>query len=123
MWYDTLAKEKQDEIHEGIQKFKNPEKDPELTRKFLDATFKYAAVFTPAGEYRRLASHTKASEHSEVRRWLDETDAKDTLEVGFAYGMDDNIFEFEGFEITMQYVHQLQNMYLALTGQELTPKL
>lgn len=92
MWYDTLAKEKQDEIHEGIQKFKNPEKDPELTRKFLDATFKYAAVFTPAGEYRRLASHTKASEHSEVRRWLDETDAKDTLEVGFAYGISALVF-------------------------------
>ena len=53
--------------------------------------------------------------------WLNEENRFTT--VGFAYGMDDNIFEFEGFEITMQYVHQLQNMYLALTGQELTPKL
>jgi predicted O-methyltransferase YrrM len=92
MWYDTLPKDKQEEVQEGLSNFKNPEKDPELTRKFLEATLKYVAVFTPSGDYRRLGSHTKAPEHSEIRRWLDETDAKDTLEVGFAYGISALVF-------------------------------
>jgi hypothetical protein len=52
--------------------------------------------------------------------WLNEENRLTT--VGFAYGMDNNIFEFEGLEITMQYVHQLQNLYFALTGKELENK-
>jgi hypothetical protein len=40
--------------------------------------------------------------------------------VGFAYGTNDELFEFEGIEISMKYVHQLQNLYFALTGEELT---
>jgi hypothetical protein len=29
-------------------------------------------------------------------------------------------FEFEGISIKIKYVHQLQNLYFALTGEELT---
>jgi predicted O-methyltransferase YrrM len=92
MWYDTLAKEKQEEIREGLSKFKNPDKDPVLTRKFLEATLKYAAVFTPSGEYRRLHSQTKSKEHEEIRKWLNATKAEHTLEVGFAYGSSALVF-------------------------------
>jgi hypothetical protein len=49
--------------------------------------------------------------------WLNKENRLTT--VGVAYGMDNNIFEFEGFEIPIQYVHQLQNLYFALTGKEL----
>ena len=31
-------------------------------------------------------------------------------------------FEFEGISIKIKYVHQLQNLYFALTGEELTIK-
>lgn len=92
MWYDTLPRDKQEEIREGLSEFKNPEKDPELTRKFLEATLKYAAVFTPDGDYRRLGYHTKEPEHIEIRKWLVSTKAKDTLEVGFAYGTSALVF-------------------------------
>jgi len=92
MWYDTLSKETKEEVKHQLSEFKNPDKDPELTQKFLQTTLKYSAVFTPSGQYRRLASHTKDSEHSEIKRWLDETDAKDTLEVGFAYGISALVF-------------------------------
>lgn len=92
MWYDTLPKDKQEEVREAMSNFRNPEKDSELTRKFLETILKHSAVFTPAGEYRRLGSHTKAPEHSEIKRWLNHTKAKDTLEVGFAYGTSAMIF-------------------------------
>ena len=92
MWYDTLPKDKQEEVRESMSEFKNLEKDPELTRKFLEDTLKYSAVFTPDGEYRRLASHTKEPEHMEIRKWLTATNAKDTLEVGFAYGTSALVF-------------------------------
>jgi predicted O-methyltransferase YrrM len=92
MWYDTLPKDKQEEIREGLSNFRNSEKDAALTRKFLEATLKHAAVFTPSGEYRRLASHTKEPEHVEIRKWLMSTKANDTLEVGFAYGTSALVF-------------------------------
>jgi predicted O-methyltransferase YrrM len=92
MWYDTLPKDKQEEVRKSMSNFRNTEKDSELTRKFLENILKYSAVFTPDGEYRRLGSHTKAPEHSEIKRWLNETKAKDTLEVGFAYGTSALVF-------------------------------
>ena len=92
MWYDSLPEDKQDEIAEEIMKFKNPDKDPEKTKYFTDLTIKYSAVFTASGEYRRLASHTKRVEHIEILKWLSKTKAKDTLEVGFAYGSSALIF-------------------------------
>lgn len=92
MWYDTLPREKQEEIREGLSNFKNTEKDADLTRKFIEATQKYSAVFTPEGDYVRLRSDMKESEHSQIREWLGATKAKDTLEVGFAYGMSALVF-------------------------------
>jgi hypothetical protein len=92
MWYDSLPEEKQDEIAEIVLKFKNPDKDPEKTKQFTELTLKHAAVFTASGEYRRLASHTKRTEHIEISKWLSKTHAKDTLEVGFAYGTSALIF-------------------------------
>ena len=49
--------------------------------------------------------------------WLNEENY--FTKVGFAYGTNDELFEFEGIEIPMKHVHQLQNIYFALTGKEL----
>jgi predicted O-methyltransferase YrrM len=47
---------------------------------------KNRVIFTPNGEQRRLSSHTRENEHNEIRKALTSTKAKQTLEVGFAYG-------------------------------------
>lgn len=86
MWYDTLSKEDQDAVRELLHVTKNKEKDPEFTAHFLDIMIKTAAVFTPSGEYRKLSSHVKQAEQEEIRKALQSTKAKQTLEVGFAYG-------------------------------------
>jgi predicted O-methyltransferase YrrM len=92
MWFDTLPSAQKEEVGRALVKFKNPNKDPEVTRKFLDATLKYSCVFTADGEYQRLTSNTKAAEHDEIRKHLTETNAKCTLEVGFAYGISALVF-------------------------------
>lgn len=92
MWFDTLSAEKQTELQEYLSKFKNPDKDPKLTQRFLELTLKHAAVFTPSGEYRRLKAHTRENEHSELQKALRLTSAQHTLEVGFAYGSSALVF-------------------------------
>ncbi len=92
MYYDILSEERQEEIKDGLVNAKNREKDPAFTKKFLELTLKHFAVFTPDGEYRRLTSHTKESEHSEIRKILKSTKATNTLEVGFAYGTSALVF-------------------------------
>lgn len=92
MWYDTLSKDKQDEIREFLAHSKNVDKDPKFTREFLDTMLRHAAVFTPDGQYRRLQAQTKSEEHVEIRKALKQTKAKQTLEVGFAYGTSALVF-------------------------------
>jgi predicted O-methyltransferase YrrM len=92
MWFDKLALGQQQQVSQRLTNFTNPEKDPEQTRMFLDATVKYASVFTKDGEYRRLTSHTRQAEHDEIRKRLVETKAKNTLEVGLAYGTSALVF-------------------------------
>jgi len=92
MWYDTLGKDKQDEIKTFITKSKNPEKDPDYTKHFLDLMLKHAAIFDKEGKYIKLHSHTKENEHQELRKYLKETKAKHTLEVGFAFGSSALVF-------------------------------
>lgn len=92
MWYDTLSKEKQDEIKEFLADSKNTDKDPKFTREFLDSMLRHASVFTPDGQYRRLQAQTKSEEHAEIRKALKQTKAKQTLEVGFAYGTSALVF-------------------------------
>jgi predicted O-methyltransferase YrrM len=92
MWYDTLSPEDQEEVREILVHSKNTEKDPVFTRKYLELMMKTAAVFTPKGEYRRLSSHTRDVEHTEIRKALSQTKAKQTLEVGFAYGTSALVF-------------------------------
>jgi predicted O-methyltransferase YrrM len=91
MYYDVLPKEKQEDVKK-ILTGKNPKKDPEVTRSFLDTMLRSSAVFTPSGDYRRLQAQTKAPEHVELRKALTETHAKHTLEVGFAYGASALVF-------------------------------
>ena len=67
-------------------KSKNKEKDPNYTRKYLDIMLKHAAIFAKDGTYFRLKAHTRENEHTELRKYLTQTKAKQTLEVGFAYG-------------------------------------
>jgi predicted O-methyltransferase YrrM len=92
MWFDKLALGQQQQVSQRLADFTNPEKDPEQTKMFLDATLKYASVFTKDGEYRRLTSHTRHAEHDEIRKRLVETKAKNTLEVGLAYGTSALVF-------------------------------
>jgi predicted O-methyltransferase YrrM len=92
MWFDKLALGQQQQVSQRLTDFANPEKDPEQTKMFLDATLKYASVFTKDGEYRRLTSHTRQAEHDEIRKRLVETKAKSTLEVGLAYGTSALVF-------------------------------
>lgn len=92
MWFDKLALGQQQQVSQRLTDFTNPEKDPEQTKMFLDATLKYASVFTKDGEYRRLTSHTRQAEHDEIRKRLVETKAKNTLEVGLAYGTSALVF-------------------------------
>jgi hypothetical protein len=92
MWFDKLALGQQQQVSQRLTDFTNPEKDPDQTKMFLDATLKYASVFTKDGEYRRLTSHTRQSEHDEIRKRLVETKAKNTLEVGLAYGTSALVF-------------------------------
>ena len=92
MWFDKLALGQQQQVSQRLTDFTNPEKDPEQTKMFLDATLKYASVFTKDGEYRRLTSHTRQAEHEEIRKRLLETRAKHTLEVGLAYGTSALVF-------------------------------
>jgi hypothetical protein len=92
MWFDKLPLGQKERVADKLVNFTNPEKNPEQTRMFLDATLKYACVFTPDGKYRRLTSHTRQSEHDEIRKRLVETNAAHTLEVGFAYGTSALVF-------------------------------
>ncbi len=92
MWYDTLSEEKQNEIKTFIMKSKNTEKDPNYTRKYLDIMLKHAAIFAKDGTYFRLKAHTRENEHTELRNYLTQTKAKQTLEVGFAYGSSALVF-------------------------------
>jgi predicted O-methyltransferase YrrM len=92
MWFDKLPLQQKEQVADKLINFKNPEKDPEQTRLFLNATLKYACVFTSDGTYHRLTSHTRQSEHDEIRKRLIETNAKHTLEVGFAYGTSALVF-------------------------------
>jgi predicted O-methyltransferase YrrM len=92
MWFDKLALGQQQQVSQRLTDFTNPEKDPEQTKMFLDATLKYASVFTKDGEYRRLTSHTRQTEHDEIRKRLLETHAKNTLEVGLAFGTSGLVF-------------------------------
>lgn len=92
MWFDKLALGQQQQVSQRLTDFTNPEKDPDQTKMFLDATLKYASVFTKDGEYRRLTSHTRQAEHDEIRKRLVETRAKNTLEVGLAYGTSALVF-------------------------------
>jgi len=91
MWYDNQSSEKQDEIKE-ILTGTNPEKNPEITRRFLHTMLKHAAIFDKSNRYHRLHAHTRDNEHSEIRKYLKQTDAKNTLEVGFAYGSSALVF-------------------------------
>jgi len=91
MWYDTQGPEKQQQIKEVLTGT-NPDKDPEITHKFLDTMLKHAAIFDRQGRYHRLHAQTRENEHSEMRKYLRQTDAKDTLEVGFAYGTSALVF-------------------------------
>lgn len=90
--YEDLKEDLKQELRKKITYFKNPEKDPELTREFYELLLSYSAVFTPDGTYRRLHSHTRPLEHATIRDALNETKAKQTLEVGFAYGTSALIF-------------------------------
>jgi predicted O-methyltransferase YrrM len=92
MWFDKLGLNQKEEVAKRLVKFRNPEKDADQTRLFLNATLKYAAVFTAEGTYRRLNSHTRKAEHEEIMKRLVETGAKKTLEVGLAYGISALVF-------------------------------
>jgi len=91
-YYDLLSPEKKEAIKEFLTKHKNPEKDPDYTKKFLELTLKHFVVFNPDNQYRVLKSHTRESEHEELRKVLRQTKAKHTLEVGFAYGSSALVF-------------------------------
>ena len=91
-YYDKLDTEKQEAIKEFMTKHKNSEKDPDYTKKFLELMLKHYVVFTPTNHYRILRSHTRENEHNEIRKALKATKAKQTLEVGFAYGSSALVF-------------------------------
>lgn len=86
MWYDTLSQEDQEHVKNILHKSRNVEKDSKFTMDFLELMLQTYAVFTPKGEYRRLTSNIKTPEQSEILNALKSTKAKQTLEVGFAYG-------------------------------------
>lgn len=90
--YDSSTEETKSDLKKRIMSFKNPEKDPSLTMEFYELMMAYQAVFTANGTHRRLHSHTRPLEHSTIRNALAETKAKQTLEVGFAYGTSAIIF-------------------------------
>jgi len=92
MWYDTLPEKKQHEIKTFITKSKNPDHDPEYTKKFLGVILKHSAIFSKSGTYIQLHSHTRENEHKEIRKYLTQSKAKKTLEVGFAFGPSALIF-------------------------------
>jgi predicted O-methyltransferase YrrM len=91
-YYDKLSSEDQEEIRDFLTNHKNVEKDPEYTREFISKTLTHFVVFTPDNQYRKLTSHTKEDEHKEIRKALQQTKAKQTLEVGFAYGTSALVF-------------------------------
>jgi predicted O-methyltransferase YrrM len=92
MWYDTLSDDKRQEIKDFIVDSKNPDKDPNYTKHFLDVMLKHAAIFSKDGKYHRLKAHTRENEHVELRKYLRQTKAEQTLEVGFAYGASALVF-------------------------------
>lgn len=53
--------------------------------------------------------------------WLNEVNR--ITKIGFAYEINNQIFEFEELQISIKYVHELQNLYFALTGKEFEMKL
>jgi predicted O-methyltransferase YrrM len=91
MMYDAMPKDKQEDVKK-ILTGSNPAKDPTVTRTFLNTMLQTRAIFSPAGEYRRLHAQTKLPEHIELRKALEQTKAKHTLEVGFAYGTSALVF-------------------------------
>lgn len=92
MYYDVLSEDKQEEIKDILVNSKNTDKDPDFTKEYLNLMLKHFVVFTPNGEYRKLTSHTRENEHKEIRKALASTKAKQTLEVGFAYGTSALVF-------------------------------
>lgn len=53
---------------------------------------KHAAIFDKHGKYYMLKAQTRENEHAEIRKALTQTKAKQTLEVGFAYGTSALVF-------------------------------
>ncbi len=49
--------------------------------------------------------------------WMSKKDRITTT--GYAYSIEKKMLEFNEIEIPVQFVHQLQNLYFALTGEEL----
>lgn len=90
--YEVSGEETKEKVKEMVVPFRNPEKDAKVTRDFYELTMSYEVVFTPEGEPRRLHSHTRQLEHSTIRNALTKTNAKQTLEIGFAYGVSALIF-------------------------------
>ncbi len=92
MEYFKLTFDEQEEIKDFLHNSKNTEKDPKFTKQFLEVMLQHRVVFTPEGEYRRLHSHTRTEEHLHLRKVLSSTKAKQTLEVGLAYGSSALVF-------------------------------
>jgi len=40
-------------------------------------------------------------------------------DIGYSYSIEEKIIEFHDLKVPIKYVHQLQNLYFALTGKEL----
>jgi len=92
LYYDKLSSEDKEIIKNFMTKHKNSDKDPDYTKNFLELMLKHYVIFTPTGHYRILRSHTRENEHDEIRKVLKATKAKNTLEVGFAYGASALVF-------------------------------
>jgi hypothetical protein len=43
-------------------------------------------------------------------------------DIGYSYSLEKKILQFDELEVPMQYLHQIQNIYFSLTGQELKIK-
>jgi hypothetical protein len=40
-------------------------------------------------------------------------------DIGYSYSIEEEVIEFHDLKVPIKYVHQLQNLYFALTGKEL----
>jgi len=50
--------------------------------------------------------------------WLNANDK--LTSIGYSYNIKRQVIDFCEIEITIKYIHQLQNLYFALTGEELS---